>query len=57
VHQTEVSQIERGLRQPRADTIIKLTGSLEVDPGVLFKGINWSPGDYRPGGFVERDES
>jgi len=51
LHRTEISQIERGLRQPRADTIIKLAGSLEVDPSVLFEGIAWEPGAVRCGQF------
>jgi transcriptional regulator with XRE-family HTH domain len=51
VHRTEVSQIERGLRHPRADTIAKLAAALEVDPGELFEGISWEPGDIRRGSF------
>jgi transcriptional regulator with XRE-family HTH domain len=53
VHRTEISQIERGLRIPRIDTLAKLCGSLEVDPGELMKGIDWSPGDLRRGRFKE----
>lgn len=30
LHRTEISQIERGLRIPRIDTLVKLAGSLEV---------------------------
>jgi transcriptional regulator with XRE-family HTH domain len=51
VHRTEVSQLERGLRLPRLDTIVKLSGSLEVSPERLFEGIEWQPGDLRHGGF------
>ncbi len=38
VHRTEVSQIERGLRLPRIDTLAKLCGSLGVEPNVLMAG-------------------
>lgn len=56
LHRTEISQLERGLRLCRIDTLIKLTCSLEVSADDLLAGINWSPGDYRPGGFVERSK-
>jgi transcriptional regulator with XRE-family HTH domain len=51
VHRTEISQLERGLRVARIDTLIKLSGSLEVDPGELLEGIGWQPGDLRLGRF------
>lgn len=54
VHRTEISQLERGLRLPRIDTLVKLRSSLEVSADDLLDGITWSPGDYRPGGFKER---
>jgi len=53
LHRTEVSQVERGLRLCRIDTLIKLASSLEVPADDLLVGIEWSPGDYRPGGFRE----
>ena len=53
LHRTEVSQLERGLRVPRIDTLIKLASSLEVDPEELLAGIKWSPGDVRLGNFRE----
>lgn len=56
LHRTEISQLERGLRLPRIDTLVKLKSSLEVSAEDLLTGIAWHPGDYRPGGFVERDE-
>ena len=56
LHRTEISQLERGLRIPRADTIIKLSTALGVTTDDLFAGITWHPGDYRPGGFVDRGE-
>jgi transcriptional regulator with XRE-family HTH domain len=34
VHRTEISQLERGLRIPRIDTVVKLATSLEIGPGL-----------------------
>ena len=56
LHRTEVSQIERGLRLCRIDTLIKLVGSLEVSADELFTGITWKPGDIRYGSFVGRGD-
>lgn len=57
LHRTEVSQLERGLRVPRIDTVAKLAGALEVDSGELFEGIAWRPGNMRLGYFAEPRES
>ncbi|MDX6602385.1 MAG: Helix-turn-helix domain [Solirubrobacterales bacterium] len=54
VHRTEISQLERGLRIARIDTLAKLCASLEVEPGELMAGIDWSTGDTRIGRFKER---
>jgi transcriptional regulator with XRE-family HTH domain len=51
LHRTEVSQLERGLRIARIDTLIKLAGALDVEPGWLLSGISWRPGETRPGSF------
>lgn len=51
LHRTEVSQIERGLRLCRVDTVAKLAGAMEIDAGRLFEGIGWEPGDVRYGSF------
>lgn len=51
LHRTAVGQLERGERVARADTIAKLAGALEVDPGILFEGLAWEPGDMRYGRF------
>lgn len=51
LHRTEISQIERGLRLPRIDTLIKLMGALEADADELLAGIAWEPGEMRPGRF------
>jgi transcriptional regulator with XRE-family HTH domain len=53
LHRTEISQLERGLRVARIDTLIKLAGSLEVSPEELLVGISWSPGVTRHGSFKE----
>ena len=57
LHRTEISQLERGLRIARVDTLIKLKSSLEVSADDLLVGINWEPGGLRRGGFVERGEA
>ena len=56
VHRTEISQLERGLRVARIDTVAKLAGTLEIDPGELFEGIAWAPGTVRLGRFTETRE-
>jgi transcriptional regulator with XRE-family HTH domain len=55
LHRTEVSQLERGLRIARVDTVAKLVGALEGDVADLFEGIAWEPGDVRIGRFKERN--
>lgn len=57
LHRTEISQLERGLRLCRIDTLAKVAASLEVSADDLLDGITWIPGDYQPGGFVERGEA
>lgn len=52
VHRTEISQLERGLRVARIDTLIKLAASLEVNPEELLEGIEWQPGETRRGQFT-----
>ena len=44
LHRTAVGQLERGERIPRADTVVKLAGSLGVRPEELLEGLRWSPG-------------
>lgn len=57
VHHTEVSQLERGLRIPRIDTVIKLAGALEVEPGDLLDGLAWVPAERVVGGrFRSQDD-
>lgn len=56
LHHTEISQLERGLRLARVDTVAKLAGSLEIDPGELFAGIAWKSGTMRRGSFELPDQ-
>jgi transcriptional regulator with XRE-family HTH domain len=44
LHRTAVGQLERGERIPRADTVIKLAGSLAIPPELLLDGLRWNPG-------------
>lgn len=55
LHRTEISQLERGLRVPKIDTLIKLSGALSVPPGDLLKGMAWKPGSMRQGRFIGAD--
>lgn len=55
LHRTEISQLERGLRVARVDTLIKLIGSLEVSADELLVGMDWEPGGTRIGKFKPRD--
>jgi transcriptional regulator with XRE-family HTH domain len=49
VHRTEVGLLENGRRTARVDTLMKLTGALEVDASELLKGIAWQPVEHPPG--------
>lgn len=46
LHRTEVSLLERGVREPRLGTIVKLAGALSIPIEQLLAGIDWkfSPG-------------
>lgn len=54
-HRTEISQLERGLRVARIDTLVKLAGSLEITPAELLAGLSWEPGSTRIGRFSSGD--
>jgi transcriptional regulator with XRE-family HTH domain len=43
MHRTEISVLERGRREPRLQTLIKLSAALEVPLGEFFAGIEWRP--------------
>jgi len=52
LHRTEIGKLENGDRAPRLETIVKLAGALEVDPGDLLVRMAWQPGrPSEPGGF------
>jgi transcriptional regulator with XRE-family HTH domain len=55
LHRTAISYIERGMRIPRIDTAAKLAAVVGVDPGDLFDGIVWEPGDVRIGRFIAQE--
>jgi len=42
IHRTEVSLLERGGREPRLGTMVKLATALGTTPGALCAGIAWS---------------
>jgi len=56
LHRTEVGQLERGVRLPRIDTLIKLAGALSIPPGDLLKGVAWTPGRTKVGRFKVRED-
>jgi transcriptional regulator with XRE-family HTH domain len=41
LHRTEISLLERGGREPRLGTMIKLCSVLKVTPEELCEGIDW----------------
>ncbi len=43
LHRTEISLLERGGREPRLGTIVKLAGSLDTPVAELCEGISWLP--------------
>lgn len=42
LHRTEISLLERGGREPRLGTMVKLAGALDVSLEELCDGIAWS---------------
>ena len=54
LHRTEISLLERGGREPRLGTIVKLAGSLDTTPERLCEGIAWSSGKSGKGRFQIR---
>jgi transcriptional regulator with XRE-family HTH domain len=42
IHRTEVSLLERGGREPRLGTLVKLATALDTTPEALCAGISWS---------------
>lgn len=46
LHRTEISLLERGGREPRLGTIVKLCGSLDTTPEQLCEGVTWNPAKH-----------
>jgi transcriptional regulator with XRE-family HTH domain len=57
LHRTEIGLLERGGRIPKIDTVVKLAGALGVTPAELLDGIEWHPGEIRPGRFRASGEA
>jgi transcriptional regulator with XRE-family HTH domain len=55
IHRTEISLLERGLRNPRADTLIRISQSLKVTTDELLEGITWHPIQEAKGEYSYRD--
>lgn len=47
LHRTEISLLERGGREPRLATIMKLCAALDTTPNELSSGIRWIPAQSR----------
>lgn len=56
LHRTEVGMLERGIRLPRIDTLIKLAFAMEIPPEDLLDGLLWTPGGPRIGEFGVRED-
>lgn len=41
LHRTEISFLERGLRMPRLDTILRIAGAVGAEPWELLEGLAW----------------
>jgi transcriptional regulator with XRE-family HTH domain len=54
LHITEISLLERRLRLPRLDTIVKLAGALDIESCELLVGMAWQLGRnvHRPGAYM-----
>lgn len=39
LHRTEIGLLERGLREPKLETVLKLLGALSISLGELLEGI------------------
>jgi transcriptional regulator with XRE-family HTH domain len=58
LHRTEVGMLERGIRLPRIDTLVKVAGSLGIPPGNLLVGLEWTPRSATTGEFhIDDDET
>jgi transcriptional regulator with XRE-family HTH domain len=41
LHRTAVGMLERRLRMPRLDTILRIAGGVEAEPRELLEGLAW----------------
>lgn len=57
LHKTEISLLERGLRLPRLDTIVKLAGAIEAEPCELLTGMVYRAGRVQRGEWVQQGAS
>jgi len=48
LHRTEVSELERGIRLPKLDAILKLSAALSIPAGELVAGMVWIAGGFSP---------
>lgn len=55
LYRSEVGDLERGLRLPRIDTILKLSAGTDASVCVLLAGLSWRPGHYVEGDFYVED--
>jgi transcriptional regulator with XRE-family HTH domain len=51
MHRVDVSTLERGLRLPRIDTILKLAAGTSVSTCVLLDGMEWRAARHVEGDF------
>jgi transcriptional regulator with XRE-family HTH domain len=56
MHRTEISDYERGLRQPRLDSLLQLAAAVKTQPPDLLSGMRWIPGEMISGGFYRAVE-
>jgi transcriptional regulator with XRE-family HTH domain len=56
LHRTEIGYLERGIRLPRLDTILKLAGGLEIQPCDLLDGMAWKAAAPISGRFEFPDQ-
>jgi transcriptional regulator with XRE-family HTH domain len=52
LHRTEIGHLERGQRLARIDTLLKLAGALNIEPGDLLAGMRWRPQQMKAGRFA-----
>lgn len=57
LHRTEISLLERGLRLPRLDTIVRLAGAVNAEPCELLTGMAYRAGRVQRGEWVQQGAS